>query len=151
MILFDSNILVHAHSTASAFHAAARHLRDQAAQGSIDACLSPQVLCEFFAVMTDDRAVKPALTPAQAKRELHAYWYESRFKKIVPKEGTILRLIRLLEQHGVKRRDIFDAFLAATMLDNDVRVIYTQNTKDFEIYQELQVINPFISLAHHRS
>ena len=40
----------------------------------------------------------------------------------------------------------------ATMLDNDVRVIYTQNVKDVEIYHELQVINPLMrpSAPHER-
>ena len=142
MILFDANILVHAHALGSPFHAAAQQLRDQASQGVVEACVSPQVLCEFFAVITDERVVKPALSPAQARRELHTYWHARQFQKIVPKDNTTTRLLSLLERHDVKRADIFDAFLVATMLDNDVRIIYTQNVKDFEIYHELQVINP---------
>lgn len=148
MILFDANILVHAHMGGSPFHAAAQQLRDQASQGAIEACVSPQVLCEFFSVVTDNRVVKPALTPAQAKKELHTYWHVSRFRKIIPTDGTISRLVSLLDRHEVKRRDIFDVFLVATMLDHDVRIIYTQNVKDFDIYPELQVVNPFITPAH---
>ena len=148
MILFDANILVHAHMASSPFHVVAQQLRDQAAQGAIEACVSPQVLCEFFSVVTDDRLVKPALTPAQAKKELNTYWHASKFRKIVPTERTITRLIGLLDRHDVKRRDIFDVFLAATMLDHGVRIIYTQNVRDFEIYHELQVINPLVAPAH---
>lgn len=151
MILFDANILVHAHTAESPFYIAAQQLRDQATQGAIEACVSPQVLCEFYSVVTDDRLVKPALTPSQAKKELHTYWHASGFRKILPKEGTITRLAGLLDRHGVKRGDIFDVFLVATMLENDVRTIYTQNVKDFESYHELQVINPLAPTARPSS
>ena len=147
MILLDANILVYAHAADSPFHASARQLRDQAAQGVLPACLSPQVLCEFFSVITDDRLVKPVLSPSQAKRELGTYWNAGGFRRIVPKDTTISRLVGLLERHHLKRRDIFDAFLVATMLDNNVRTIYTHNVKDFEVYPEIQVINPLGSLA----
>ncbi|MBI2495263.1 MAG: PIN domain-containing protein [Candidatus Omnitrophica bacterium] len=147
MILFDANILVYAHAKDSPFHEIARHLRDQAVQGVIQACVSPQVLCEFFSVITDDRLAKHALTPAEAAKELETYWHASQFRKILPGETTMARLLRLLEQFPLKRGKIFDAFLVATMLDNGVRTIYTQNVKDFERYQELQVINPLTVAA----
>lgn len=145
MILFDANILVLAHAKDSPFHSAAQQLRDQAARGAIQACVSPQVLCEFFSVITDHQISKFALSPAEAKKELHAYWHASQFHKIVPRETTITRLIHLLDQHSIKRSNIFDAFLVATMLDNDVHIIYTQNVKDFDIYPELHVVNPLTS------
>ena len=151
MILFDTNILVHAHAIDSPFHAAAQQLRDQAAQGVIQACVSPQVLCEFFSVITDERIAKLALTPMKAKQERHTYWHASQFRKIIPKDSTITRLISLLDRHQVKRGNIFDAFLVATMLDNGVRMIYTQNVKDFDIYQELRVINPLAATASSAS
>ena len=149
MILLDANILVYAHAEDSPFHDAARQLRDRAAQGAFSACLSPQVLCEFFSVITDDRQVKPVLHSTQAKREIHYYWNTAGFHRIVPKDTTIERLVTLLGRHPLKRRDIFDAFLVATMLDNDVRTIYTHNVKDFEVYPELQVINPLAAAPLH--
>ena len=57
-------------------------------------------------------------------------------------ETTLERLLGLLERHPVTEQRIFDAFLVATMLDNEVRTIYTQNVKDFQGYPEIQVINP---------
>ncbi|MBI3324267.1 MAG: PIN domain-containing protein [Candidatus Omnitrophica bacterium] len=142
MILFDANILVHAHATSSPLHDVARRLRDQAAKGELEACLSPQVLCEFFAVSTNPKFFQPALTPQQASGEIDAYWSRSAFKRIVPRDSTIRTLLALLRRARVSGQDVFDVFLVATMLDNDIRTIYTQNTKDFEIYHELRVINP---------
>ncbi len=146
MVLFDTNVLVHAHIVGSTYHEIARRLRDQSARGELSVCLSPQILCEFFAVCTDERIVHPALTIDQANKEIVNYWTNSAFKKIFPKETTMRRLIHLIERHPVKRQKIFDLFLVATMLDNNVSVIYTQNAKDFEPFRDLQVINPFNSL-----
>lgn len=145
MILFDANVLVHAHASRSPFHEAAKRLINQAADGEVEACLTPQVLCEFFAVATDERLFKPALSPKEAAKQIAIYWTKSRFQRVVPRETTLERLLGLLEHHPVTEQRIFDAFLVATMLDNGIRMIYTQNTKDFAIYPELQVINPLVS------
>ena len=142
MILFDANLLVHAHAGKSPFHETAKRLINKAADGAIDACLAPQVLCEFFAVVTNSRLFVPALSPKEAAGQMAIYWRKSHFQRVVPKETTVERLLGLLEHHPVTEQRIFDAFLVATMLDSGVQIIYTQNVKDFEIYPELQVINP---------
>ncbi len=143
MILFDSNLLVYAHARSSPWHEAAKQLRDQAAEGDLEACLSPQILCEFFAVTTNEKLFKPALTPEQASKEIRIYWEKSNFKKILPKESTIPRLLELAAQRNIQGQHIFDVFLVATMLDNGVHIVYTQNTKDFAVFKEIQAINPF--------
>ena len=143
MILFDANLLVHAHAMRSPFYEVARRLRNQAAAGELEACVSPQVLCEFFSVTTNARLFQPALTPKQASEEVSIYWTRSRFRRILPTEQTVRRLAELTERYAITQQDVFDAFLVATMLENSVRTIYTQNVKDFAIYPELQVINPF--------
>lgn len=147
MILFDANVLVHAHAIHSPFYDVARRLRDQAAQGELTACVSPQVLCEFFAVTTDARRFQPALSPRQAIHEVTTYWTRSGFRKILPTERTIARLADLLDHDAVTGPGIFDVFLVATMMDNQVRILYTQNTKDFSRFTDIQAINPFEQFA----
>lgn len=149
MILFDANLLVHAHAARSPFYEAAKRLRDQAIHGELDGCVTPQVLCEFFAVCTDERRFQPALSPRQAAKEIERYWSENGFQKILPTTGTMSRLLELVARQPLTQQRIFDAFLVATMLENDVRTIYTQNVKDFDIYQELRVINPFAPISQH--
>ena len=39
--------------------------------------------------------------------------------------------------------DLFDYFLAATMLDNDIGRILTANTKDFSRIPGIEAVNPF--------
>ena len=145
MILFDANLLVHAHAARSPFYEEANKLRQQVVHGELEACVSPQVLCEFFAVCTDERRFQPALSSHQAAKEIERYWSESGFKRIFPTTGTMPRLLALVVRHPIVQQRIFDAFLVATMLENGVKTIYTQNLKDFEIYPELRVVNPFVS------
>jgi predicted nucleic acid-binding protein len=51
-ILLDTNILVHAHNRASQFHRKAADIIKKALQGEIEAYITPQILYEFFAVVT---------------------------------------------------------------------------------------------------
>lgn len=142
MILLDTNILVHATGAQSPRHAKAKQLRDQAAAGQFEACIAAQILTEFYAVVTDPRRFQPALTPSQAQRELRTY-LSSTLKLILPKETTVTRMLNLLGPRLVRSGRIFDVFLVATMLDNGVRRIYTENTNDFEGIDGIDARDPF--------
>jgi len=142
VILLDTNILVHATGSRSPRHAKATELRDQAAAGQFEACIAAQILTEFYAVVTDPRRFQPALTPGQAQRELRTY-LSSPLKLILPKETTVTRMLHLLGSRSVRSGRIFDVFLAATMLDNGVRRIYTENTNDFEGLSGIDASDPF--------
>ena len=76
------------------------------------------------------------------------YWTHSEFRIILPTDRTVQRLHALLTDRPAIGQHVFDAFLAATMLENNVRTIYTQNVKDFEIYHDLQAINPLVDSGH---
>jgi predicted nucleic acid-binding protein len=142
VILIDTNILVHATGAQSLQHAKAKELRDQAAAGQFEACIAAQILTEFYAVVTDPRRFQPPLTPTQAQREMRTY-LSSPLKLILPKETTVTRMSNLLGSKSVKAGRIFDIFLAATMLDNGVQRIYTENVGDFQGITGIDAINPF--------
>ena len=142
MILLDTNILVCAAASKSPWHAKAKELRDQAAAGEIEACVAAQVLAEFYAVVTDPRRLQPALTPSQARGEVQNY-LSSRLRLILPKETTLARVLHMLGSRSIRGGKIFDLFLAATMFDNGVRTIYTENEGDFKGLPGIEVINPF--------
>jgi predicted nucleic acid-binding protein len=144
VILLDTNILVHASAAQSPRHAKSKELRDQAVTGEFEACIAAQVLTEFYAVVTDPRRFQPPLTPSQAQRELRAY-LSSSLKLILPKETTLTRMLNLLASRSVRSGKIFDLFLVATMLDNGVRRIYTENIDDFKTIDEIEAVNPLSS------
>ncbi len=53
---------------------------------------------------------------------------------------TIMQAVDLSYLTGVH---FFDALLAQTMLDNNIHLIYTENTKDFNKIPGIRAINPF--------
>lgn len=143
MILLDTNILIHAAASQSPRHATARYLRDRATAGEIETCIAAQVLAEYYAVLTDPRRFQPALTSKQVGRDLHSY-LSSGIWLILPKDTTVQRMLTLLGSRSVGGGKIFDYLLAATMLDNGVRTIYTENVRDFERLDGIEAINPFL-------
>jgi predicted nucleic acid-binding protein len=140
--LLDTNVLVHAAGAHSLRHAKAKELRDQAVSGGFEACIAAQVLTEFYAVVTDPRRFQPALTPRQAQRELRAY-LSSSLTLILPKDNSLTRMLNLLDSRSVRSGKIIDISLVATMLDNGVRRIYTENIDDFKGIDGIDAINPF--------
>ena len=143
MILLDTNILVHAAGSKSPHHARARELRDRAAAGEVEACVAAQVLAEFYAVVTDPHRFQPPLAPAQVQRDLQNY-LSSHLWLILPRETTVAHMLDLLDSRSVRGGKIFDLYLAATMLDNGVRTIYTENVRDSERLEGIEAINPFL-------
>ena len=61
------------------------------------------------------------------------------FKKINYKRKTILSAIGILEEY---KMSFWDSLIAATMIENGILSIYTENSKDFKI-TSLNVVNPF--------
>ncbi|MDP3027755.1 MAG: PIN domain-containing protein [Nanoarchaeota archaeon] len=61
------------------------------------------------------------------------------FKKINYKRKTILSAIDILEEY---KMSFWDSLIAATMIENGILSIYTENSKDFKI-PSLNVVNPF--------
>jgi predicted nucleic acid-binding protein len=55
---------------------------------------------------------------------------------------VVSRWTSLLRRHPVTGQNVFDIQLAATMLGNGVRRIYTWNVRDFRRFRELQVLVP---------
>lgn len=51
--------------------------------------------------------------------------------------------LELIKKHNLSSDQVFDAYLVATALNNDVKTIATDNTKDLQKFKELEVVNPF--------
>lgn len=63
---------------------------------------------------------------------------------ISPFITTYKRFHELISNGKIKNKDIFDYFLAATMLDNNISRILTGNSKDFEGIEGIEAVNPFL-------
>ena len=142
MILLDTNILVFAHSQKSPHQNRSAELVDQALQGKFPACIAHQNLLEFLSVVTHPKKLEKPLSRAKALSCTRLYLLSAALVKIAPTQGSFMRAHDLISRHSVSRTKVFDAYLAATMLDNGVKEIYTDNVSDFEAFEDITATNP---------
>jgi len=140
--LIDSNILVYATQTISQFYLPAKRLRDKGISGELSLCVCPQVLKEFFAVITSPKRVTHPCTPGEAITEIKKYIESKNIIKLPPREDVLDKMIALLEKYETKQQLIFDVQLVATMLSNGVTKIYTYNQEHFARFGEIEVSSP---------
>ena len=140
LALLDTNVLVYAEQRRQPQHEAAKLLRDRALTGELSACTCPQVLSEFFAVVTRFGDVR--LSSQEATDQVKKYHRSKRLVKIYPGRNIVERMLELLETHPVTGLDIHDLRLVATMLENGVTRIYTFNVRDFAPFSEIEVLTP---------
>ena len=111
LYLIDTNILVFASDKDSIHYAKAKDIRDKVKRGEMNACISPQILSEFFAIVTDSRRVPNPISYDEAIKEVEHY--SIAIKMIYPKENVISRLIELVMNYKITRQQIFDAYFEA--------------------------------------
>ncbi|RLG32306.1 hypothetical protein DRN97_07675 [Methanosarcinales archaeon] len=68
--LLDTNVLVYGADESSPFHKDPKNIRDNALLGNVEICICPQVLMEFFAILTDPRRVKNPREPEEVTEEI---------------------------------------------------------------------------------
>jgi predicted nucleic acid-binding protein len=141
LALVDTNVLVEAAFTSAPHHAAALAIVARAKEPVAAMCLLPQVVAEFYAIVTDARRVKPAKTPAEALAAIDAYLSLPGMTLLPVPADIVSRLGDLLRRRPVKGPDVYDVQLVAGMLGNGVRRIYTFNRDDFTPFPELEVLN----------
>lgn len=144
MILFDTNILVHATTRVSLHHMGAKTLCQQAYEGVFNACVAVQNLCEWYGVVTNPRRVTHPLSLGQAVRELEVYLAPSPLRVIAPSPAAWQRLPALLRRAAARGAHAFDVLLVATMLERGVKTFYTENPSDFSAFREVRAVNPFL-------
>jgi predicted nucleic acid-binding protein len=139
--LLDTNILVHAANEDSPYHADAKSVIERINSGELKACLSGQILAEFYATLTNPKKVRQPLSVKEGALAIEGY-LESDILKLYPRRDTLKLTLELVRSYQVKGLDIFDAQIVATMVENKIKTIYTANEKDFRRYKEIEVINP---------
>ena len=142
LVLLDANVLIYAEQDKSSYYEASKLLRDRALTGAIAACVSPQVLNEFYAVVTNPRRVDDPLSAREAVDQIRKYYRAKRLVKIFPGPTIIKRELELLAAHPVAGPDIHDLHLVATMLENDIARISTFNIQDFAPFSEIETLTP---------
>jgi hypothetical protein len=140
--LLDANVLVYAINPDAPEHLAARSLLDTASSASVTLYVNAQVICEFYSVITNQRRVSAAISPSEGLVVITTVLSLPGIHFLPSPAKVATELQRLLRISPVRGAEVFDLQLAATMLANGVRRIYTFNTADFPCIPELIVIKP---------
>jgi toxin-antitoxin system PIN domain toxin len=141
----DTNVLVYALYADAEHHRAARLIVDQGRNQDAALCVTPQVLIEFYSVVTNPRRVTEAKSP-DAVLDVIANLIAMPGLTLLPfPPDLVSRWAALLRQHPVTGRKVFDVQLIATLLANGVRKLYTFNRVDFEPFAAIEVLTPVAS------
>ena len=127
MILVDTNVLIYAVNVDSPYHMASKGVLDAAIKGKIRGVLVPQVLLEFYAVVTDPCRVERPLSPETAWEQVAAFQQIFLLIDAGPKSLDFLKELAPL----AKGADIFDAYIVAQMMAGGISLICTYNKKNF--------------------
>ncbi len=141
--LLDTNIIVHAHNLSSPHQLRASKIIQDALHSKLDACITPQILYEFFAVVTNRRRVDQPLSITEALNICEDLWLSPEIKVIEAHSSTTSTVFSLTKQYEIRGAQIFDCVIAATAHEHGIKRVLTENIKDFRIFDFLEVINPF--------
>lgn len=139
IFLIDTNILVYAYDTTdSRKHKIALQLLEKCWKKEIQYAISAQNLSEFFIIIT--RKVPHPLPVAEAEIIIQDICAFSGWMVLHYTKHTLQRSIQLHKETGTH---FWDALIAATMQEAGIAHIYTENEKDFKLFENITVVNPF--------
>lgn len=139
LALFDTNVLVYAADSSAPQHTQAKALRDSVETGRLRGVVTPQILLEFFAVVTGTRVSSPR-SPAVALSEITSL---AQVFEILPTPADLIDRVDALAVHvSVKGPEIYDLAIAATALQSGVAVVYTYDLGVFGRVPGLTPLRP---------
>ena len=141
LFLIDSNIFIYGiDSSETSKHLIAKNLLKLCWLGKKTYCVSLQNLSEFFVNST--RKVAKPLSKEKGAKIVNKIIEFDGFKKLEPTKGTLKKAMDISVKENI---EYWDALIAATMIENNISHIYTENIKDFRI-EGITAVNPFEKL-----
>ncbi len=142
MLVFDTNVLVHAADKDSPFHELCRASIEQAREGPSPAFLTWSICYEFLRVTTHPRVSLSPRTPLEAWGFLETLLASPAFNLLVATQRHAAVLARTLAEMPDIRGNMFhDLHIAVLMREHGVSRICTRDT-DFHRFPFLTVVDP---------
>jgi len=143
-ILLDTNVLVYAYDKKSQGHLKASAIMIACLKGPLNAYISNQNILEFYSVMTNPRKIKPTTKPEEIQDICTDLWQSTKLAKIFPSETAASEAIEIAKERNLRGPQVFDCLLAVTAKQNQIDMIWTENTSDFTQFEDyIHVENPF--------
>jgi predicted nucleic acid-binding protein len=105
-------------------------------------CIFPQMLAEFFAVVTNPRRVTPAKSVADALSAVEQFLALPGLALLPVPVDVVSRWVQLVRAKPVTGGDVFDYQAAAAMLSSGIATVYTYNTADFAGIPGITAVEP---------
>jgi len=139
--LIDTNILVRIVSPRDPLKPAALGAVDTLRRRNESLCVAPQNLLEFWAVATRPREANGlGLAPEATAQEVDRF--VENFPLVAEPLAVYTRCRQLAGAHAVRGRQVYDARIAAVMIENGVDHILTFNVDDFRRYPGITAVSP---------
>ncbi|MEM2897492.1 MAG: PIN domain-containing protein [Candidatus Bathyarchaeia archaeon] len=133
---------MHSYNKTSPYQKRASSVIRRALDGKIEACITPQTLYEFFAVVTNAKRVEHPLPASEAAEICLDLWKCREIEKVDPTPMAPKEVFNLVKKLKFSRGKVFDCLLAVTARENNIRMIYTENVEDFKDYGFIRASNP---------
>ena len=143
MIAIDTNLLVYAHRRESSFHDRALKCIAELVSGGAAWAIPWPCLHEFYGVVTNARAFKPASTITQTSAQI-SDWLGSPTLTLLHEGASHWKALHgLLVSGRVLGGQVHDARIAAICIENGVREFWSAD-RDFNRFPSLKVRNPLV-------
>lgn len=139
-LLIDSNILIYSADSLSPKYDVSVIFMKSAVDGLFFPVISHQNILETTRVLTHKRYDNPFTAN---EISILTENLEKFCDIIFPNRETWEIMKALLGKYKVISNRIFDCYLVATMLSNDIKIIATDNVKDLAVFEEIKVYNPY--------
>ncbi|HHV81927.1 TPA: type II toxin-antitoxin system VapC family toxin [bacterium] len=136
-IFLDTNILVYLVNKDSPFYGKiVEKFKDLV--GKYELWISRQVLREYAVIVTRPGMVEKPLSSEEGSSDIEKF--EDIFRIADEIEGVTKILLGLIRKYEIKGKRIHDANIVATMFDNTITKLFTINVKDFENFEDIELI-----------
>lgn len=138
----DTNILVYAHLDDAPHHDQSAALLSLARTEQQAFAVTPQILLEFHAVITDARRVSSPYTPTESREAVERLLNYPAMSLLPIPADVAEQTLLLAKVHTISGPAVFDAQIVATLLSNGVERIYTYDKTGFAPFVEIETLQP---------
>ena len=143
-VLFDAGIFIGGLLQGDTRHQEARSLVEAARNGEISVCTTTSILSEVYAALTWVNA-KPPHKPEEAANAVRSLVeFPSAIEVLSDGLEASLKMLELSDKYNLTARRVHDARHAATALTNNIKLIYTYDVDDWQVFNQegLTIVGP---------
>lgn len=141
-VTFDANVLLYASDEASPYHRQARTFLDRIAIGDELVTLMWPTVMAYLRISTHPAIFREPLRPAEALANVERLLALPHVRTVGEQDRFWASYRQLASEADVRGNLVPDAHLAALMIENGVRTIWTHD-RDFRRFPAVEVRDPF--------